>query len=156
MRQALLRGLVLGIGAWACALASAQPLSCAVVLLHGKWGTAQSPYLKPVAQKIEPHCQVRMLEMPWSRHRLYDQPYADALAQIQTAVQALRQSGIQWVALGGQSFGANATLAYMAQVGDVDAVLPMAPGHVPEAFVQVPDVRRSVDAAQWLLARTGR
>jgi hypothetical protein len=34
--------------------------------------------------------------------------------------------------------------------------LPMAPGHVPEVFDQVPDVRRSVDAVRWLLARTGR
>ncbi len=148
MSLVLLRGVLLGAGAWACTLASAQPLSCAVVLLHGKWGTAQSPYLKPVAQKIEPHCQVRLLEMPWSRHRLYDRPYADALAHIQATVQTLRQSGIQWVAVGGQSFGANAALAYMAQVGDVDAVLPMAPGHVPEVFDQVPDVRSSVDAAR--------
>lgn len=107
----------------------------------------QSPYLKPVVQKIEPFCTVILLEMPWSRLRLYDRPYADALAQIQHTVAQLRQSGVQWVALGGQSFGANASLAYMAQVGDVDALMPMAPGHVPENFYQFPDVRRVVDEA---------
>ena len=138
--------------------AQAQPLSCGVVLLHGKWGMPQSPFLKPVVQKIEPHCQVKLLAMPWSRLRLYDRPYADALEQIRQTVSDWRQSGVSWVALDGQSFGANATLAYMAQVGDVDALLPLAPGHVPE--VQANHANTPEASAQalltWLLARTGR
>jgi dienelactone hydrolase len=129
----------------------AEPLSCGVVLMHGKWGMPQSPYLKPVVQKLQPICQVKSLEMPWSRWRLYDKPYADALAQIRQAVNEFRQSGVQWVAVGGQSFGANATLAYMAQVGGVDAVLPLAPGHVPENFYLIPQVCRSIDAARQLV-----
>jgi len=119
--------------------------------MHGKWGTSNSPYLKPVVDKLAPICQVKMLDMPWSRLRLYDQPYAQALVQIQTAVTALRQAGVQWVAVGGQSFGANAALAYMAQIGDADALIPMAPGHVPEVFYEVPALRRSVDKAQQLI-----
>ncbi len=134
-------------GLLACASAVAEPVSCGVVLMHGKWGMPQSPYLKPVVQKLEPICQIKLLEMPWSRWRLYDKPYADALAQIRQAVSEFRQSGVQWVAVGGQSFGANAALAYMAQVGDVDALLPMAPGHVPENFYAIPDVRRDIEAA---------
>jgi hypothetical protein len=153
-----LRALALGcLGLCACVGAWAQAMSCAVVLMHGKWGTPQSPYLQPVVNKLEPICQVKMLEMPWSRQRLYDAPYADALAQIQAAVLAFRQSGVQWVAVGGQSFGANASLAYMAHVGDVDAVLPMAPGHVPEIFYAIPEVRRSVDQAkQWVESGQGQ
>lgn len=151
MRRWLLRWGMACVGAWTCAAAVAQPLSCGVVLLHGKWGMPQSPYLRPVVQKLEPHCQVKQLEMPWSRNRLYDRPYPDALAQVHEAVAALRQSGVQWVAVGGQSFGANASLAYMAQIGDADAVLPLAPGHVPEYFYQIPDVRRSVDAARQMI-----
>ena len=139
-------------GFLACAPAVAQPLNCGVVLMHGKWGMPQSPYLKPVVQKLEPICQVTLLEMPWSRGRLYDQPYGSALVQIRQAVSAFRQSGAQWVAVGGQSFGANASLAYMAQVGDADAVLAMAPGHVPENFARVPEVRRGIDAAQQRVA----
>lgn len=135
--------------------AQAQPLSCGVILLHGKWGMPQSPYLKPVVQKIEPHCQVKLLEMPWSRMRLYDRPYAEALEQIRQAVSEWRQSGVRWVAVGGQSFGANATLAYMAQVGDADALLPLAAGHVPEFFYQIPDIRRTVDEAGQLV-KTGQ
>ena len=134
-------------GFLACTPATAEPLSCGVVLMHGKWGMPQSPYLKPVVQKLESACQVKLLEMPWSRFRLYDKPYADALVQIRQAVSAFRQSGVQWVAVGGQSFGANASLAYMAQVGDVDAVLPMAPGHVPEIFYPITEARRGIDAA---------
>ena len=134
-------------GLLACDLAAAEPVSCGVVLLHGKWGMPQSPYLTPVVQKLAPICQIKSLEMPWSRLRLYDKPYADALAQIRQAVGELRQSGVQWVAVGGQSFGANAALAYMAQEGDVDAVLPMAPGHVPENFYLIPEVRRGIEAA---------
>jgi dienelactone hydrolase len=111
----------------------------------------QSPYLKPVVQKLEPHCQVKLLEMPWSRNRLYDLPYADGLAQVSQAVAEFRQAGVQWVGVGGQSFGANATLAYLAQGGDANAALPLAPGHVPESFYQLSDVRRSVDAAQQLV-----
>ena len=63
-------------GLLACTPAMAEPLSCGVVLMHGKWGMPQSPYLKPVVQKLESVCQVKLLEMPWSRFRLYDKPYA--------------------------------------------------------------------------------
>ena len=152
MRQSHKLGLAallwVALGTLATLPSQAQPVPCGVVLLHGKWGMPQSPYLKTVVQKIEPVCQITLLEMPWSRLRMYDRPYTDALAQIQQAVTQLRQSGVSWVAVGGQSFGANASLAYMAQMGDVDAVLPMAAGHVPESFIQLPDIRRAVDEAQ--------
>jgi len=124
---------------------------CGVVLMHGKWGTAHSVYLQPLIQKLSAHCRVDSLEMPWSRRRLYDQPYPQALAQISAAVQAQRAAGARWVAVGGQSFGANAALAYMAQVGDADAVLALAPGHVPERFYQLPEVRPAVDEARALV-----
>ncbi len=134
--------LAVGGAAWA------QPVSCALVLMHGKWGMPQSPYLKPVVQKIQPHCQVKLLEMPWSRQRMYDRPYDHALAQIQQTVTELRQSGVQWVAVGGQSFGANASLAYWAEGGDADALVPMAPGHVPEVFANIADARGGIDAVR--------
>jgi hypothetical protein len=156
MRRWLLDLVTAGMGALACAAAAAQPLSCGVVLMHGKWGMPQSPYLKPLVQKLEPHCQIKLLEMPWSRQRLYDLPYTGAVTQVRDAVAEFRKAGVQWVAVGGQSFGANASLAYMAQVGDADAILSLAPGHVPEMFYQIPDVRRSVDAArQWVESGKG-
>jgi dienelactone hydrolase len=119
--------------------------------MHGKWGMPQSPYLKPVVDKLSPDCRVVLLEMPWSRKRLYDKPYRDALQQIKAAVDSLRQSGTQWIAVGGQSFGANAALAYMAHVGDADAIIPLAPGHVPETFYQYSDISRVVDESSRLV-----
>ena len=65
--------LVFACAAWGgSACAWAKPVSCGVVLMHGKWAMPQSPYLKPVVQKLQPICQVKTLEMPWSRRRLYD------------------------------------------------------------------------------------
>jgi len=40
-------------------------------------------------------------------------------------VQALRAKGYQRVVVMGQSFGANAAMAYMAQEGDADAVVAL-------------------------------
>lgn len=131
--------------------AGAQTVSCGIVLMHGKWGMPQSPHLKTVADKLLPHCEVVLLEMPWSRQRMYDRPYGDALEQVRKAAASFRQSGVQWVAVGGQSFGANAALAYMAQVGDIDALIVLAPGHVPENFYHDVSVRPSVDEAQRLV-----
>ena len=118
----LLLALLLALILPAHAAVASQP-TCGIILMHGKWGMPQSPYLKPVVEKLSPDCRVVLLEMPWSRKRLYDKPYRDALQQIKVAVDSLRQSGAQWIAVGGQSFGANAALAYMAQVGDMDAII---------------------------------
>ena len=146
----LLLALLLALILPAHAAVASQP-TCGIILMHGKWGMPQSPYLKPVVEKLSPDCRVVLLEMPWSRKRLYDKPYRDALQQIKAAVDSLRQSGAQWIAVGGQSFGANAALAYMAQVGDVDAIIPLAPGHVPETFYQDSDISRVVDESSRLV-----
>lgn len=148
MALSVIARALVGAGLLSCAFAGAEPLSCGVVLMHGKWGGAQTPYLQPVVQKLEPLCRVKSIEMPWSRGRLYDKPYPEAIAQIHQAVDQFRQAGVQWVAVGGQSFGANASLAYMAQQGDADAVLAMAPGHVPESFYLIPEARIGIDAAR--------
>ena len=144
------RLLLLALILPAHAAVASQP-TCGIILMHGKWGMPQSPYLKPVVEKLSPDCRVVLLEMPWSRKRLYDKPYRDALQQIKAAVDSLRQSGAQWIAVGGQSFGANAALAYMAQVGDVDAIIPLAPGHVPETFYRDSDISRVVDESSRLV-----
>lgn len=150
-RIPLVLAAILALLACTPGISAAQALPCGIVLMHGKWGLPQSPFLRPVVEKLQPHCRVLLPEMPWSRNRLYDRPYADAIEQIREAVASLRQSGAQWIAVGGQSFGANAALAYMAQAGDADALLPMAPGHVPETFYLNPEVRPGVDTARRLV-----
>ena len=124
------------------------PVPCGVVLMHGKWGGANTPLLALLRRQLASVCQVEMPEMPWSGRRLYDEPYEQALLQIQERVASLRRNGARWVAVGGQSFGANAALAYMAQQSDIDAVLAIAPGHDPQYFYTLPDIRSAVDEAQ--------
>jgi len=105
---------------------------CAVVLMHGKWGGTQ--YISFFGNKLEPDCDYKALEMPWSKRRNYDSPYSTALAEIKTQVEKFRQQGYKRVVLAGHSFGANAALAYMKTEGSVDGIVLLAPGHTPSAM----------------------
>jgi pimeloyl-ACP methyl ester carboxylesterase len=140
--------LVLGwpSGAW---LQTATTPSCALVLMHGKWGGPQG--LALFARKLETVCHVVLLEMPWSGRRAYDQPYTVALKEISAQVQTLRGKGYRQVLVGGQSFGTNAALAYMAELGDADGVLALAPGHSPRVMYQQGMGRAEVDQARTLV-----
>ena len=110
--------------------AQAREKNCAIVLMHGKWGTAQSIYL--LGKRYDELCDFKTLEMPWSKRRNYDQAYPQALDDIQTQVKEFRAQGYQTVVLVGHSFGANAALAYVSTVREkVDAVVALAPGHDP-------------------------
>ena len=141
--------LVLGwpSSAW---LQTATTPSCSLVLMHGKWGAPQG--LALFARKLETVCHVVLLEMPWSGRRAYDQPYTVALKEISAQVQTLRGKGYRQVLVGGQSFGTNAALAYMAEVGDADGVLALAPGHSPRLMYQQGMGRAEVDQARSLVA----
>ena len=130
--------------------ALAQDKACAVVVMHGKWGSPQ--YLASFGRKLEPTCAYKSIELPWAHRRAYDQPYPVALADIAKQVKQFRELGYQRVLLAGHSFGANAALAYMAEVGDADGVIALAPGHAP-AFMYNRGIGRSeVDKARELVA----
>lgn len=102
------------------------------VLLHGKWDRPDGA-LQPLAdtlaaagwRMVVPRC-------PWSPRRLYDRGFAQALDEIEAAVDALRGSGCRRVLLGGHSLGANAALAAAARGTRADALLMIAPGHLPD------------------------
>ena len=110
-------------------IGNAQAQQCAVVLMHGKWGTPQ--FISFYGRRLAPICEVETIEMPWSRHRNYDVTYAAAIEEIAQQVGKFRQKGTRLVIVGGQSFGANAALAYASMKGDVDGIIALAPGHVP-------------------------
>ena len=110
-------------------IGNAQAKQCAVVLMHGKWGTPQ--FISFYGRRLAPICEVETIEMPWSRHRNYDVTYAAAIEEIAQQVGKFRQKGTRLVIVGGQSFGANAALAYASMKGDVDGIIALAPGHVP-------------------------
>lgn len=135
---------------WLCAAwpvhAQAADRACAVVLMHGKWGNPQA--IGFFGRRLEPACTVKSIDMPWSARRGYDVPYPQALEQIADEVRQFRAQGFRRVLLAGHSFGANAALAYMAQHGDADGVIALAPGHSPAAAYRRGIGREAVDEAR--------
>ena len=123
--------------------------SCALILMHGKWHNPRD--FGFFGGKLEPNCAYKSIEMPWSQRRNYDEPYPVALANIKAEVEAFRREGYKRVILVGHSFGANAALAYMAEVGDADAVISLAAGHSPTYMYQQGIGSRAVDKARSLV-----
>lgn len=134
----------------ASARAAPPDQPCAIVLMHGKWGDTR--YIGFMGRRMEPYCVVRNIELPWSRRRAYDVPYPQALQEIAEQVAELRAAGFARVVLMGHSFGANAALAYMAQYGDADAVVALAPGHAPAVMYARGIGREAVEQARALVA----
>jgi pimeloyl-ACP methyl ester carboxylesterase len=143
-----LAGLVLMLAVAAPIRASTD--DCVVILMHGKWGNVQ--HVSSFGRQLAPACAYETLEMPWSLRRNYDAPYPAALDEIAGVVAAQRAKGIRRVLLAGHSFGANATLAYMAERGDVDGILAIGPGHVPATFYHRGLTRDAVDNARKMIA----
>jgi dienelactone hydrolase len=135
-------------------ISRAAPLSdCGVVLMHGKGGIGGSKYLSGVASAMRAAgAVVVMPDMPWSRSRMYDATYEQAMAQIDMLVKKLRSSGKKKIIVGGQSFGANAAIGYAVRHDDIAGVLALAPGHVPESTYFVNATWLSVDKAKKMIA----
>jgi pimeloyl-ACP methyl ester carboxylesterase len=147
LRKVLLLLVIICIGLGTAA--AQEQKSCALILMHGKWHNPRE--FGFFGKKIEPTCDYKSIEMPWSGRRNYDQPYAVALAEIQAQVNKFRKEGYKRVILVGHSFGANAALAYMAEVGDADGVISLAAGHVPHFMYQKGIGSASVDKARGLI-----
>lgn len=131
-------------------MAQAQDKACALVILHGKWGSPQTMSL--FASRLDPPCANKVLEMPWAQRRSYDEPYAVALAAIGAQVAAFRAQGFGKVLVAGQSFGANAVVAYLAEGGDADAAVVLAPGHTPKSWYERGTSKEAVDKAREMVA----
>ena len=72
----------------------ASAKECALVLMHGKWGSPESGNIKEFTQAAQQICEVLLPEMPWSGKRSYDQTYQDALHDLSKEVKALREKEI--------------------------------------------------------------
>ena len=122
-----------------------------VVLLHGKWAKSTSG-LAPLARELESRgFKVTTPLMPWSDGREYDVDYPTALAEIDAAVKTLKGKGAKRIVVGGQSLGANGAIAYAGSGREVDGVILMAPGHVPDQGGFRQTVASSVSKAkQWI------
>lgn len=87
-------------------------------------------------------------EMPWSKSRVYDKPYSQALDEIDATVADLRAQGAKYVLVGGHSLGGNAALYYGSE-RKVDGLVLLAPAHIPQS-----DLFRSAFAASIARAKT--
>jgi dienelactone hydrolase len=101
-----------------------------VVLLPGKNGKS----LPPVSSALRAEgARVATPAMSYAHsYRTYDA----TLGEVAAAVAQLRAQGARKIAVVGQSLGANVALGYGAQRGGVNAIVAMAPGHQPDAFLR--------------------
>ena len=84
-----------------------------VLLFHGKGGTAHpnSP-LGQLAEALNAAGFIVMTpDMPWSRSRIWEKSFDQAMAEIDKYVTQLRGKGAKKIIVGGHSLGANAALA---------------------------------------------
>lgn len=103
-----------------------------IVLLHGKWDRPPIRLAGLQRQLEAKGFLVALPLMPWSSTREYDQPYGEALEEIDAAVKTLVDKGAKHIIVGGQSIGGNAALAYAASGRKPDAIFVLSPGHTPD------------------------
>lgn len=142
---------IVGFGAHDTAR-SQKLTSYGVVLMHGKTGFPGGVIAGISGALQSAGAAVIMLEMPWSRGRIYDATYDQAMAQIHAAVQKLRAQGKMKIVVAGHSFGANAAIGYAGRYDGVVAVVALAPGHVPESYSFLVHTGKSVERAKMLVA----
>lgn len=128
-----------------------------VLMLHGKNpGSNMDPnsgMLKPVFEREG--WLVAFPDMPWSRGRYLDGGWDKAMAEMAAHVKSLRDKGATRIVIVGHSMGAPAALSHAARGGDVQALVLLAPGHIPLGYYTYPQlkaVRDSVDEARALVA----
>lgn len=126
-------GVLLIMAASASALA---PRLTGVVVLHGKG--AEPANMLPVADALRAAgYQVDVPPMPWAGSRNYDQPYPEALDEVDHAVNDLRGHGCSQIVLVGYSLGGNISLRYAARANSLRALVLIDPAHFPEGEVSI-------------------
>ena len=128
-----------------------------VLMLHGKSpGSAQDPHFGVLKFRLEREGMVVLLpDMPWSRNRYIDGNWDQAMGEIANHIKALREKGATRIVLVGHSMGVPAALSFAARKGDVQALVLLAPGHIPLGYYTYPTLRAvhdSIDAARALVA----
>lgn len=124
-----------------------------VLMLHGKSpGSAQDPNFSVLKHALEKQSwDVLLPDMPWSRSRYLQGNWDQAMAEIAGHVKKLKDNGAQQVVLVGHSMGVPAAMSHAARGGEVDALVLLAPGHIPRGYYTYPNlkaVRDSIDDAR--------
>ncbi len=132
-------------------LCAATENKVGVVLIHGKWGSP-SQFNSLAKSMREKGYMVLAPLMPWSKVRGYDVDYAAALEMVTSTIQELRKSGSTLIVLAGHSKGANAAIAYTAYGREkIDAVIAIAPGHMPEIARYHESIQSSLNKAKEMI-----
>lgn len=123
-----------------------------VVVLHGKWGNPNGSVASFASAMERAGFLVVSPEMPWSGRRLYDAGMDGLVAEIGTAVTALRDKGATKICLAGHSMGA-AGAVYYASRTKVDCIIALAPGHNPESKYMRAQTEQDIATAKAMAAR---
>ncbi len=125
----MLRAMILAVGLATLAhSAAAQPPSrIGIVIMHGKGGSPAGHVASLAAALDAQGYQVANLEMPWSHDRSYDATVADAEAQVESALLALRNRGATRLFVAGHSLGGLFAL-HFGDTHTVDGIIAIAPG----------------------------
>jgi esterase/lipase len=127
-----------------------------VLLMHGKTGSPQNPVIQQLAQRMgAAGWTVITPEMPWSRNRYLQGDWDGVMAEMTAHAKALREQGVTHIVVAGHSMGCPAALSFAARGGDAQALVLLAPGHVPAGYhssERLRPVRESIDEARALVA----
>ncbi|KJV34370.1 hypothetical protein VI06_00655 [Aquitalea magnusonii] len=122
-----------------------------VVLMHGKGGSPDKHVTVLANALRQQGVLVANLEMPWSGRREYDADVASAVAQVNAALETLRQQGARKLVVAGHSQGGLFAL-YLAGRLPVDGVIAIAPGGNVGAGLLHDRLADTVASARSLLA----
>jgi len=132
-------------------LCAATENKVGVVLIHGKWGNPSRFNSLAKAMSNKGYMVLTPL-MPWSKVRGYDVDYSAALEIVTGNIQELRKNGSTVIVLAGHSKGANAAIAYAAYGREkIDAVVAIAPGHMPEISRYQESIQSSLNKAKEMI-----
>ncbi len=160
MRRNFLKWLLASAGSaalpWQAALA-ASGQKVGVLMLHGKNpGSSRDPNFVSLRNRLDSLGWLILLpDMPWSRTRYLEGHWDGAMQEMAAHVQALRDKGADHIVLIGHSMGCPAAMSFAARGGRADALVLLAPGHIPYGYYHYPALKAvhdSIDEARALVA----
>lgn len=119
--------LIVAVGATVQVAAAQTPARIGIVLMHGKGGSPTQHVGSLASSLEEKGYLVANLEMPWSYRRSYDVPVADAVSEVESALDELRARGAVKLFVAGHSQGGLFALYFGGQHA-VDGIIAIAPG----------------------------
>ena len=128
-----------------------------VLMLHGKNpGSNMDRNFSPMKATFEGQgWLVTFPDMPWSGIRYLDGNWDKAMGEMAGHIKGLRDQGATKIVIVGHSLGAPAALSHAARGGDAQALVLLAPGHIPLGYYTFPSlkvVHDSVNEARALVA----